>query len=96
MFTQGYIPSFAGFLADFIWFYSLFFLLVITPLHLFAMFVFVYIPIIIVKELKSIEMQRDVVFKEYVKDFVLFALFFPIGVWWLQPRINKIFKNEKH
>jgi len=43
--------------------------------------------------LNSVEQQRDVSFKEFAGDFFAFILF-PIGVWWLQPRINKIFDHD--
>jgi len=50
------------------------------------------------KSLKAVELQRPVVFKDYIGMFFLF-LFYPIGIWVIQPRINKIFdetlQNEK-
>jgi hypothetical protein len=43
--------------------------------------------------LTSVEKQRDTAFSEFIGDFLLF-IFYPIGVWWLQPRINKIFDRD--
>jgi hypothetical protein len=44
------------------------------------------------KSLKAVELQRTVTFRDYVADFFLFW-FFPIGVWFIQPKINKIFNR---
>lgn len=40
--------------------------------------------------LNAVELQRDISFKDLLGDFFAF-IFYPIGVWWLQPRVNKIF-----
>lgn len=40
--------------------------------------------------LNSVELQRDTSFKDLLGDFLAF-IFYPIGVWWIQPRVNKIF-----
>jgi hypothetical protein len=47
-----------------------------------------------VKVLKSIEKTREATFGEYVGDFFL-MLFLPIGVWFLQPRINRALKHSE-
>jgi len=44
--------------------------------------------------LKMAELRRDVAFGEFLSEFFGF-LFYPVGVWWLQPRINKIIDNER-
>jgi hypothetical protein len=42
------------------------------------------------KSLKSIELGREATFKEYIVDaLLLFAL--PIGIWFIQPRVNRLF-----
>jgi hypothetical protein len=47
-----------------------------------------------VKTLRSIEKGREAAVGEYIGDFFLLA-FLPIGVWFLQPRINMAFdKNQ--
>ncbi|MEI9917370.1 MAG: hypothetical protein WDO14_01040 [Bacteroidota bacterium] len=43
--------------------------------------------------LNSVEQQRTVPFREFVGDFFSF-IFYPIGVWNLQPRINKVFGRD--
>jgi len=42
------------------------------------------------KSLKAVELQRDVTFNDYAGEFFL-IWFFPIGIWFIQPRINKLF-----
>ena len=47
------------------------------------------------KSLKSIETGQKAKFSEFFLDLILFA-FFPIGVWIIQPRLNRIYAvNEK-
>ena len=46
------------------------------------------------KTLKSVELGKEASFGEYVGDFFL-ILFLPIGIWFLQPRINKIISDHQ-
>jgi len=43
------------------------------------------------KALKSVELQRKVIFRDFLIDIFL-ILFLPIGIWYIQPRINKVFE----
>ncbi len=52
-----------------------------------------YCAFFVAKALKSVEQDRSATLKEYAWDILLF-LFFPVGVWYLQPRINKIFSDQ--
>jgi hypothetical protein len=52
-----------------------------------------YTDYFVAKALKSVEMDRESNFDDFTGDFFSFV-FFPIGVWWLQPRINNIFDKE--
>lgn len=61
----------------------------IMPLHYAAIFSTFYAMLFAAKTLKSAEMNRKVKVTEYLGDFFLFC-FFPIGIWLLQPRINKL------
>ncbi len=46
------------------------------------------------QSLKSLESGEKVKFKEYILDAVLFFAF-PIGIWFIQPRLNIVYKvNE--
>lgn len=63
-------------------------------LPLFALFGISYTFYNVPKSLKSIELGRKAMFSEWIIDaLLLFA--FPIGIWFIQPRLNKIFSiNE--
>ena len=65
----------------------------IIPIHLFSMFCIFYCLYFIAKEFKSVELQKSVTFSDFAGEFFL-LWFFPIGIWILQPRINKIFENQ--
>lgn len=58
---------------------------------LFAFLHFLSFP---VKILKSIEIEKEAKIGDYFGDFFL-ILFLPIGVWFLQPRINKILETKE-
>ncbi|MGA8503302.1 MAG: hypothetical protein WB683_17255 [Candidatus Sulfotelmatobacter sp.] len=65
-------------------------LLVIFPLHLVAIFCVFYLPIFVSKNLALVEMGKDVTFYDYAGPFFL-LWFLPIGLWIVQPRINKLY-----
>lgn len=65
---------------------------IIFPLHLFSMFCIFYCLYFISKELKAVEWQKPVTFSDYAGEFFL-IWFFPLGIWIIQPRINKLFEN---
>ena len=46
------------------------------------------------KVLNSIEKGKEANLGQYIGDFFL-ILFLPIGIWFLQPRINRILENKK-
>lgn len=58
----------------------------IATITLFVLFKFIQFPSWIIK---SIELKREAGFWEYVGDSVQ-ILCWPLGIWWIQPRINKI------
>lgn len=66
---------------------------IIFPLHLFSMFCIFYCLYFISKELKSVEWQKPVTFSDFAGEFFL-IWFFPLGIWIIQPRINKLFENN--
>ncbi|MCR9252168.1 MAG: hypothetical protein NXI20_17205 [bacterium] len=66
--------------------FYLFFLII--PLHLFAMFCIFHNIYFIAKTIKSVELQREAKVEEYLGEFFL-VWFYLIGVWILQPKINK-------
>lgn len=68
--------------------------LIIIPLHLFAMFCMFYCLYFVSKALKSAELQREALLGDYIIDFILFWFYF-VGIWFLQPRINKLFAEDE-
>jgi hypothetical protein len=66
--------------------------LLIIPLHFFAMFCIFYCLYFVAKTFKTVELQRAVTFNDFVAEFFL-IWFFPIGVWIIQPKINKMIKE---
>lgn len=46
------------------------------------------------KALKTLEIGRTATFNDFIGDFVL-IWFFPFGVWFIQPRVNKLFNESK-
>lgn len=71
-------------------------ILYIIPFHLFAMFCMFYCLYFVAKALKSAELQREALLGDYIIDFILFWFYF-VGIWFFQPRINKLFaEDESH
>lgn len=62
---------------------------VIFPLHLFAMFCIFYSLYFVAKTFKTVELQREVNFADFAGEFFL-IWFYPIGIWIVQPKINKM------
>jgi hypothetical protein len=60
---------------------------IIIPVHLFAMFCIFYIFYFVAKTIKTVELQREVTFGDFAGEFFL-LLFYPIGIWIIQPKIN--------
>lgn len=65
---------------------SLFFIL---PLKLLVIISTFYCFLFVAKTLKTIEIQRLASFEDFFTEFILIALL-PIGIWYLQPRINNL------
>jgi glucan phosphoethanolaminetransferase (alkaline phosphatase superfamily) len=63
---------------------------VLIGLHLFSMFCAFYCLYFNAKALKTVESQQLVTFSDFIGEFFV-IWFFPIGIWILQPRINKLF-----
>jgi len=66
---------------------------ILVPFHLFAMFCIFYSMYFAAKSIRSLELRRDATFSDSLGVF--FGLwFFPIGVWFVQPKINRIIGSE--
>ena len=63
---------------------------VIVPLHLFAMYCIFYTIWFIAKSIATIENNKVVGFDIYAGNFFL-LWFFPIGIWWVHPKVRNIF-----
>ncbi|WP_215226769.1 hypothetical protein [Echinicola shivajiensis] len=53
---------------------------------MYAMFQFMFYPS---KALRTVEQGTEATFGEYLK-YVLLMIFWPIGIWWIQPKLNRI------
>jgi len=73
--------------------YFFFFPLLIMPLHLFCVFCIFYCFYFIAKCLKAVELQKNVTTGDYIGEFFLLWFFF-VGVWFIQPRVNKLFADD--
>lgn len=62
---------------------------VILPLHFFSMFCIFYCLYFVSKTFKTVELQRETTFSDFAGEFFL-IWFFPIGIWIVQPKINKM------
>lgn len=58
-------------------------------MHLFSAFCIIYTWYFTVKTLRSAEMQKEAHFSDYIGEFFM-IWFFPVGIWFLQPRINAL------
>jgi uncharacterized RDD family membrane protein YckC len=65
-------------------------LAVILPLHLLVMFCMFYAFYFVSKTLVLAETCKPALFSDYVEVFFLIWLF-PVGVWFIQPRINRLY-----
>lgn len=64
--------------------------LLVFPLHFFAMFCLFYLLYFVAKSLVLAETGRPASFNDYAGPFFL-IWFFPIGIWFIQPRINRLY-----
>jgi len=68
---------------------------VILPIHLFSMFCIFYSLYFVAKTFKTAELQRKVTFSDFAGEFFM-IWFYPIGIWIVQPKINKMIKEKAH
>lgn len=66
---------------------------IIVVFHLFSMFCIFYCLYFVAKTFKTAELQRKVTFGDYAGEFFM-IWFFPIGIWIVQPKINKMIANK--
>jgi hypothetical protein len=68
-------------------------LTLIVPFHLFATFCMFYSLYFVSKSLALAETSKPATFYDYAGPFFLIWLF-PIGIWIVQPRINRIYAQH--
>lgn len=68
-------------------------LFIILPIHYFTLFCLFYQLYFVSKTIKTMELQRKVTFGDYIGELVL-VLLFPIGIWFVQPKINKFAQSD--
>jgi hypothetical protein len=66
---------------------------VIVPLHLLSMFGIFYSMYFVAKTFKTVELQKQVSFGDFAGEFFMLWFYF-IGIWILQPKINKMAENK--
>ena len=66
---------------------------VIIPLHFFTVFCMFYNMYFVAKTIKTVELQREVTFGEFIGEFFMIWFYF-IGIWMLQPKINRMSEKE--
>jgi hypothetical protein len=70
------------------------FILLIFCFHFLSSLCILYGIYFTAKALKSVELKREANFNEYIVEIILLA-FLVVGLWIVQPRINKIFDKAK-
>ena len=65
---------------------------IIVPLHLFSIFCTFYSLYFVAKTFKTVELQREVKFSDFAGEFFT-IWFYPIGIWIIQPKINKMIEK---
>jgi len=66
----------------------------VIPTHLISMAGIAYSIYFVAKALKSVELQRTTSINDFRREFFL-LWFFPIGIWLIQPRINRLFAPNR-
>lgn len=91
VFIQIAMNSFIKGVPDIVFIFSI--IGIIVPMHLFSIFCILHTMYFVAKTIKTVELQREVTFTDFVGEFFL-AWFFLIGVWILQPQINKMVADK--
>lgn len=70
------------------------YLFLIIPVHLFSIFCIFYCIYFVAKCLKCVELQKNVELGDFIGEFVLVWIL-PVGIWFVQPRINRIYEESE-
>ena len=66
---------------------------IILPMHFLVMYSMFYIIWFIAKEIATVEAGTIVGFDSFAGNFFL-LWFFPLGIWWVHPKVRRIFSEE--
>ncbi|BDD10847.1 hypothetical protein FUAX_32790 [Fulvitalea axinellae] len=66
---------------------------VIVPLHFLSMFSILHTLYFSAKTFKTAELQREAEFSDFIGEFFM-IWFYPIGIWIVQPKINKMINGQ--
>ncbi len=66
------------------------FVLGVIGIQAIMLFCFLNMTYTVTKTLKMAEEQREVKFSDFAGDFFFLLFMFPIAIWFIQPRINKV------
>ena len=69
------------------------FIAIVFMLHLFSMFCIFYSLYFVSKTIKTAELQREVTFGDFIGEFFM-LWFYPVGIWFIQSKINKMAQME--
>ncbi len=67
----------------------------LAPLHLITSFCILYCFYFVSKIFKTVELQRKVTFSDFAGEFFMICFYF-IGIWILQPKINKMVEDKRN
>ncbi|MBX7126542.1 MAG: hypothetical protein K1X47_12680 [Cyclobacteriaceae bacterium] len=68
-------------------------MLIIFPIHLFAIFCIFHSLFYVAKTIKTIELQRPTTFSDFAGEFLLIWFYF-IGIWIIQPKVNRMAEGK--
>jgi hypothetical protein len=66
----------------------------LVPIELFLCYSWLYVNWFIAKSIATVEKKGTVGFHEYSRDFFLLWLPF-LGIWWVHPKVRKIFLGQQ-
>jgi len=69
-------------------------LLWILPFHFFTIFCFIFCMYFAAKVFKTAELNKKVSFSDFAGEFALIWIF-PVGIWIIQPKINKLVQDPE-
>jgi hypothetical protein len=68
--------------------------IIAIPLGLYSLFCAIYIMYCAAKTYKTVQLQREVNFMEFIGEFFL-IWHYPIGIWFIQPKLNHFYEVQK-